>query len=118
MAVLGTSDYVFNIAAIYERYGLSAKLAYQYRTPWGQSIGDYTFLNGAVVPNGNGDIYWDDDGELDLSIRYQVSKNLEWYFDGANLTNQGARRYADSSRFPIEFETFGPRYLTGVRFNF
>ena len=38
--------------------------------------------------------------------------------DGVNLTNQGARRYADTTAFPIEYEKFGPRYIGGVRFNF
>jgi TonB-dependent receptor len=117
--VLGTSDYVYNIQGIYEKYGLSVRLAYQFRTEWGQSVGNYTFLsNGFVVPDGNGDIYWDDDGELDLSIRYELTKNFELYADGSNLTNQGGRRYADKPEYPIEFEKFGPRYNVGVRFNF
>lgn len=116
--VLGTSDYVYNIQGTYEKYGLSVRLAYQFRTAWGQSIGDYTFLNGVPVPSGNGDIYWDDDGELDLSVRYELNSNLEWYFDAVNLTDQGGRRYADKPQYPIEFETFGPRYIMGVRFNF
>jgi len=35
-----------------------------------------------------------------------------------NLTNQGARRYGDQSRYPIEYEKFGKRYIGGVRFKF
>lgn len=44
--------------------------------------------------------------------------HFEVYLDGANLTNQGSRRYGDQSRYPIEFERFGRRYLGGVRFKF
>jgi outer membrane receptor protein involved in Fe transport len=51
-------------------------------------------------------------------VRYQINKNLEWYLDGQNLTNQGARRYGDSDQYPIEYEKFGKRYITGLRFNF
>jgi TonB-dependent receptor len=116
--VLGTSDEVFNIQATYEKYGLSVRLAYQYRTPWGQSIGEYRMINGAMYPSGNGDIFWDTDNELDLSLRYQLNSGLELFVDAVNLTNLGARRYADNDSRPIEFERFGARYMAGLRFNF
>lgn len=118
ISVLGTSDEVYNIQAIYEKYGLTVRLAYQYRTPWGQSVGAYRVTNGGVYANGNGDIFWDSDEELDLSARYQVNDNLEVFFDGINLTNQGSRRYGDQSRYTIEYEKFGQRYMAGIRFNF
>lgn len=118
ISVLGTSDAVYNVQAIYEKYGLTMRLAYQYRTPWGQSVGSYRVINGGVFASGNGDIFWDSDEELDFSARYQVNKNIEVFFDASNLTNAGARRYADQSRYTIEYEKFGPRYVAGVRFNF
>ena len=117
ISVLGTSDRVYNLQGTYEKYGLTVRLAYQYRTPWGQSIGDYRVINGNVYPVDNGDIYWDSDEEMDLSVRYQINPRVEVYFDAVNLTNMGARRYGDDSRYPIEFEKFGPRYIGGLRFN-
>ena len=114
----GSSDLVYNLSVYFERFGLSARLAYQFRTEWGQSVGDYQVLNGKVVPVTNGDVYWDDDEELDLSVRYQINDNFEWFFDAANLTNDAGRRYGDDPSHPIEHETFGRRYMTGVRFNF
>lgn len=118
-ALPGTSDGVYNLQLIYEKYGLTVRLAYQYRTAWIQDIGLNTVLgNGAVVAADNGDVYWDDDEEVDLSVRYQVNSNLEWFLDGSNLRNQGARRYGGASTNPIEFEKFGQRYVTGLRFNF
>ncbi|CAN5668048.1 TonB-dependent receptor [soil metagenome] len=118
ISLLGSSDAVYNVQATYEKYGLSVRLAYQYRTPWGESVGDYQTVAGGVYPVDNGDIFWDADEELDFSARYQVNDNLEVYVDGANLTNQGSRRYGDQSRYPIEFEKFGRRYTGGVRFKF
>ncbi|WP_425996882.1 TonB-dependent receptor [Caulobacter sp. DWR1-3-2b1] len=118
ISVLGTSDAVYNVQAIYEKYGLTVRLAYQYRTPWGESVGNYQTINGGVYPADNGDVFWDADEELDLSVRYQVNQNFEVYLDGVNLTDQGARRYGDQKRYPIEYETFGRRYVAGVRFNF
>ena len=112
------ADLVYNVSLYYERYGLSARLAYQYRTEWGQSIGEYQVLNGATVPVTNGDVYWDDDEELDLSIRYQVNDNFELTFDAVNLTNDPGRRFADDPGKPIEFERFGRRFIAGVNFTF
>lgn len=114
----GASDLVYNVSLYYERYGLSARLSYQYRTEWGQSVGDYQTLNGAVVPVTNGDIYWNDDEEVDLSIRYKINENFEWTFDAVNLTNDPGRRYGGSAANPIEWERFGRRYIMGVNFTF
>jgi TonB-dependent receptor len=104
----GTSAAVYNVQAIYEKYDLSVRLAYQYRTHWIQSLG----------ANALGDTFWDDDEEIDLSVRYQVNDNLEWFFDAANIGDQAAIRYVGAPIFPIEHETFGERYITGIRFNF
>lgn len=114
----GSSDLIYNVILYYERYGLSARLAYQYRTEWGQSVGEYQVLNGVLVPVTNGDVYWDDDEELDLSIRYSINDNFEWFFDAVNLTDDAGRRYGDDPGHPIEHETFGRRYIMGVRFSF
>ena len=115
--VLGTSDVVYNLQATYERYGLSLRLAYQYRSPWGQSVGAYRVIGGNVYPVDDGDIFWDADEEVDLSIRYQVTPEIETFFDAVNLTNLAARRYGDQKQYPIEYEKFGRRFIGGVRFH-
>lgn len=94
------------------------RLAYQWRSPWGQSVGAYRVINGVTYPVDNGDIFWDSDEEMDLSARYQVTRQIEIFFDGVNLLNQSARRYGDKKIYPIEYEKFGPRYIGGIRFHF
>ncbi|MFN9846802.1 MAG: TonB-dependent receptor [Alphaproteobacteria bacterium] len=116
--VIGASDTAYNVSIYYERYGISARLAYQYRTPWGQGVGEYQVLNGKTVPVTNGDVYWDSDEELDFSVRYRVNDNFELTFDAANLTNDRGRRYGDTAAFPIEWERFGRRFIAGVNFTF
>ena len=116
--LVGSSDVAYNISLIYERYGFSARLAYQWRSKWMQSIGDYQTLNGKVVPVTNGDVYWNDDEELDLSLRYRVSDRLEWSFDVANITNDPGRRFADTEANPIEWERFGRRWIMGISYTF
>jgi TonB-dependent receptor len=114
----GASDSLYNLQFFYEKNGLTLKLAAQYRTPWLQDLGSYSLSGGQIVPNGNGDIYWDDDMEVDFSARYQLTKQVELYFDAANLTNDGSARYGDTAAFPTEYERFGKRMIAGVRFNF
>jgi len=109
----GTSDLIYNIIPYYENDGFSIRLSYQYRTEWLNSVG----LGGISASNG-GDQFWDDDEEVDLSIRYSFNDAVEWYFDASNLTNGRGLRYSTDRRYTIENETFGARYLMGVRFNF
>ena len=88
-----------------EKYDLSVDVAYQVRTDWIQSLGNSAF--GAD----NGDVYWAADEEVDLSVRYQVNDQIEWFFDAANLTDDEAIRYRGREIYPIELEGFGERYI-------
>jgi TonB-dependent receptor len=105
----GASDLTYNAIGYYEMFGFSARLAYQKRTEWLNSLGG---------PERGGDNYWDHDDELDLSIRYQVNDNIEWFFDAANLLDGPGRRYNGTRARVSELEKFGERYIMGVRFDF
>jgi TonB-dependent receptor len=120
----GTSEVVYNVGAYYEKYGLSLRLQYQNRTTWADGFADN--LDSA------GDTYWAEDDELDFSVRYEISKGFEVYFDASNLLDNPGRRYSDpsnilnaqgittpfTSRYTIEWERFGRRYSGGIRVNF
>jgi TonB-dependent receptor len=120
----GTSDLVYNLGGYYEKYGLSLRLNYQFRSKWLDGVADDLA--------GGGDTYWYDDDELDFSARYAVNRNVELYVDGTNLLNNPGRRFSDPSSllsatgfrtpsiedYTIEWERFGRRYTAGVRVNF
>ncbi|WP_353198315.1 TonB-dependent receptor [Sandarakinorhabdus sp.] len=106
----GTSDFVLNVGPYYEKYGFSARVSYQYRSSWIDGLGD--------AASAGGDFYWAQDGELDVSARYAITKNLEVYADLSNLINGPGRRFVGTDRRSIERETFGRRYTGGVRMNF
>ncbi len=117
----GASDFLYNVSLVYEKYGVSARVAYQFRQAWQNGIGTYLNVNGAAVPNGNGDNFWDDDAELDISVRYQVNKNFEITFDAVNVLDGAGIRFADpafAGNTRLEWEKFGPRYLLGARFSY
>ncbi|RVU06319.1 TonB-dependent receptor [Novosphingobium umbonatum] len=120
-----TSDMVYNLGGYYEKYGLTLRLQYQYRSMWLDEIAD-----GFTEPGG--DTYWDADDELDFSARYAITKNVSVYFDASNLINQPGRRFIDagglltakgvptgfSKQNTIEWERFGRRFSGGIRVNF
>ncbi|QIK78014.1 TonB-dependent receptor [Sphingomonas piscis] len=120
----GTSDLVYNIGSYYEKYGLSLRLNYQFRSKWLDGIADDLAAAG--------DTYWYDDDELDFSARYAINRNVEVYVDGSNLLNKPGRRFSDPGSllratginspnredYTIEWERFGRRYTAGVRVNF
>lgn len=104
-----TSDVVSNFALYYEKYGLSARVNWRYRTAWLDAYGPE--IDG-------GSVYWAADDEVDASIRYAVTDNLEVYVDGSNLSNTPGRRYSRENEYTIEWERFGRRFDAGIRFTF
>ncbi|WP_294255206.1 TonB-dependent receptor [uncultured Sphingomonas sp.] len=120
----GTSDLVYNIGGYYEKYGLSLRVQYQRRSDWLDTIAD-------DLTDG-GDTYWASDEEMDISVRYAITKRFEIYADAQNVLNQPGRRYSDPGNLltatgsptprikaqTIEWERFGARYAAGFRVTF
>jgi outer membrane receptor protein involved in Fe transport len=120
----GTSDMVFNIGGYYEKYGISLRVQYQKRSLWLDAVAD-------DLTDG-GDTYWAADDELDVSARFAVTKNFEFYLDGSNLLNKPGRRFSEPGNLltasgtptpfnsiqTIEWESFGRRFSGGIRLTF
>lgn len=104
-----SSKVVYNVSGYYEHAGFSARVSWQERTKWIDSIGSDTVV---------GDNFWGRVGRLDVSMRYAINDNIELYFDANNLLDEPGIRYRGISSRVTEFEKFGPRYMWGARFNF
>lgn len=109
VALPGSSDFIYNVAASYERYGLSTSLSWQYRTEWLDSLGGGDAL---------GDSFWDEVGRLDFKASYAFNDNAEIYFNANNLLNEPGIRYQGDRMRVSEYESFGARYMMGLRLNF
>lgn len=108
----GTSDLIWNASVYYEKFGLSARLNYQYRDAWLS-----TTENDGLAE------YWDEQQRVDASIRY----NLPWDVQGAqftlfananNLTDEKDVRYEGTVATPNQVEGYGRRWLLGVRVDY
>ena len=120
----GTSDFIYNLSAYYEKYGFSVRLSYQARSAWLDGYAD-------DLTDG-GDTYWAADDELDFSARYAFNNKVEIFFDATNLLNKPGRRFSEpgnlltatgiptgfSDSQTIEWERFGRRMAGGVRVKF
>ncbi|MFC3079702.1 TonB-dependent receptor [Phenylobacterium terrae] len=107
----GTSDRILGATLFYEKYGLSARLSYQYRTDWLDEV----FPSGSSA---NSNLYWDETTRVDLSVRYQVTDAVSLFLDANNLTDERGVRYQGREDRPYEVEGFGRKYLAGLRFTF
>lgn len=105
----GTSDMMYNTSVFYENFGLSVRLNYQYRDEW-------------ISPIEDPEEVWGETKRLDLNAMYQLPWDLNGamatvYFNANNLTNEVDIRY-DANHQPNQVESYGKRYLMGIRVSF
>ena len=90
----GMSKYAYNIALMYEKYGVSGRLAYNWRSH---------YLLTTSAANANQPVWAESYGQLDGSLFYNLTKNVKLGVQGTNLTN--TKTFLD-----IGYKDFHPRY--------
>ena len=101
----GLSPNSFNVSGFYEKDGISARLAYNYRD-------EFLFQ---CFSNFSEPREREAFGQLDFSASYDVNDTFQIFFEGINITDEDTR---DFSRFENRFLTYsdtGSRYQLGVR---
>ncbi len=108
----GTSDMVWNASLFYEKFGVSARINYQYRDAWLSTTENDSFGE-----------FWDEQERVDASLRY----NLPWELGGSrftvfananNLTDETDVRYIETPATPNQVEGYGRRWLFGLRVDY
>jgi len=108
-ALEGLSDSA-NAVLIFEKFGLSTRLAYNWRdafltaTNWAGQQG----LPGFV----------DTHEQIDLNVTYNINDNLAVGLDGINLTGEGVLIYSRTKQMQWFNGEGDPRYMFTVRYNF
>ncbi|MCB2049850.1 MAG: TonB-dependent receptor [Novosphingobium sp.] len=103
----GMSKTVLNGSLFYEKYGISARVSYQWRDKSLDTLG-------GLGAGESRDAY----ENLDVTVRYAINDNFTVYADLANLTNEHYVAYTGSSATPTEVEQIGSRYMFGIRFQY
>jgi TonB-dependent receptor len=108
-AITGLSNSA-NLVGIYENYGWSVRIAYNWRD---QFLASKIDGGGHLEP-----VYTDKYGQLDTSINYEVNKNLTLQFDTINLTNSLQRQHGRTQATFLNTTQTGPRFMVGARYKF
>ncbi|MDQ2076605.1 TonB-dependent receptor [Marinimicrobium sp. ABcell2] len=106
-ALEGLSD-TANFSLLYENFGLSARLAYNWRDK---------YLANANRGGANPD-WVEAYSQIDLNVSYDITDNFQVMFEGLNITEENSRRHARSPHQLWNLEQLGARYLIGARYTF
>jgi TonB-dependent receptor len=107
-ALLGLSD-TANLMLMFERWGFSARLAYNWRDE---------YLIQANAGGSRNPYYVEAYDQLDLSVGYHFTEGLSVGFEAINLTGEDVRWHARSAKQMVKLIEQSPRYMLGVRYNF
>ena len=112
----GQSDTNYNLSLFYENYGFSARVTYRYRSSWLDET------ETASVYGLSGASYWAPQERVDLALRYSLYELTGYQasiiVDFNNLTDETDLRYSGAKWNPNQSESFGRRFLVGVRLSF
>jgi len=107
-ALLGLSD-TFSGTLIYEKHGLSARVAYNWRDK---------FLSGINRQGSRNPEFTAPFGQLDATISYEFTPNIAVTLEGINLTETAVRTYARNEKQLWFAQELDRRFLLGARFKF
>ncbi|MBB4152223.1 TonB-dependent receptor [Sphingomonas jinjuensis] len=111
------SKHSYNVSALYEKYGISARVAYNWRSRFLEGVFAGATVAGATsIPPGP--IYRKGYGWLDASLSYDIDKNVTVSFEGSNLLRTRRESYYT---VPTRFndQTIDDRqFLVGFRFRY
>jgi outer membrane receptor protein involved in Fe transport len=94
---------------MYENYGFSARLAYNWRD---------TFLNATNQGNNGSGQFTAERGQYDLSLSYDITDHIQVQFEGINLTGEDHREFRRYEGMTIWAYELAPRYALGARYKF
>ncbi len=107
-ALLGLSDSA-NAVLMFEKFGLSARLAYNWRDEFLQTVNRGSWRN---------PIYVEAYDQIDLSVGYDITDSFAVSFEAINLTGEDVRWHGRSDKQLWRLEDQGARYALGARYKF
>ncbi|MES2823448.1 MAG: TonB-dependent receptor [Pseudomonadota bacterium] len=106
-ALLGLSD-TANLVAMYEKHGIEARIAYNWRDK---------FLN-RTGAGANNPGYVEAYSQIDANVTYNITDDLAVSLEGINLTGEDRREHARNEQMMWGYDDLGARYQIGARYKF
>jgi TonB-dependent receptor len=107
-ALLGLSD-TANATLIYDKAGISARVAYNWRGKYLSAVNRGSYTNPVFVAPL---------GQLDFNISYDITPNFAVSIEGLNLTKASSKTYARSEKQIYFVQENDSRFLLGARYKF
>jgi TonB-dependent receptor len=107
-AITGVSN-TANVVGFYEKYGLSARIAYNWRD---------SFLASGASGTGNNPVYVDEYGQFDLNVGYDVTDELTVFLEGLNILEESGRTYGRADEQTLGYFEGHRRINIGARYSF
>jgi TonB-dependent receptor len=99
------SKYNINLVGYYEKGPFGVRFGYNWRSKYMDKIG-----------SGGDGVFYDGDESLSFSAKWDFTDQLQLYVQGANLTNDAARKYEGVPEATLHYGLSGSTYTVGVRF--
>lgn len=107
-ALTGLSD-TANLVLLYENYGWTARVAWNWREK---------YLNRANYKGSNNPAYIEDYYQIDANVSYEVNEHLSVFVEGINITGENSREHGRTPNQLWYLEDLGARYNLGARYTF
>ena len=107
MTLPGLSQDTANATIYWEKYGFSARLAYNYRSEY---FRQFSWSGEAV--------YVDDFDQLDFTASYRITKPLSVSFNTRNITGEKTYEYVGDDSRAYSVTDNGSSYNVTVKYNF
>ncbi len=110
-ALQGLSD-TANLVAFYDKDGLQARIAYNWR--------DQYLTERRVNADLTAPIYTEAYSQIDFNISYEIPavEGLTVFFEGINITDEYTKNVGRVSQLTYQLTQTGARYALGARYNF
>jgi TonB-dependent receptor len=107
-ALIGLSD-TANATLIYDKYGISARLSYNWRGKFLSGINRDSFRNPTFTAAYS---------QVDVNVSYDITPHFAVSFEGINLFEEGVRQYGRDTMNSWFITEGSARYLLGARYRF
>lgn len=110
LSLPGSPSHTANASIFFEKWGISARLSYNYASSFIDEMGTESFY----------DRYYDAVNYLDFNLGYTFGRKSKFtvYVDCTNLLNQPLRYYQGSKDRTMQAEYYGIKVNAGIKFNF
>jgi len=115
LPLFGVSKYNYNIGLIYEKYGISTRVVYTYRSHYFA----YDRTNDQSLRPVDVDVFRAGvrgAGRLDFSVNYDVTPAITVSVSGTNVNRSGYRSYDNIPLYPRDARSDDTTYAFGLRF--